>query len=50
VIGQRKGKVGLEVLERERGRRREMRRQSKMEELEGGRKMEQNHMAWRSHK
>ena len=50
--GQWKGKAGLQVLEKERGRRK------KEDEKEGHRKRkmeeekmkEQNHVAWRSHK
>jgi hypothetical protein len=47
VVGQWKGKVGLEVLESV-GRVRDDRREDRGRK--GRRKMEQNHMAWRHHK
>lgn len=54
MTGQGKRKVGREVLEREkRGRRgadEEMKETEKVRGRGGGRKREQNNVAWRSHK
>ena len=47
MIGQWKGKVGLEVLE---SGRREGRKEEEDREKGGGRKMKQNHMGCRGHK